>query len=110
MPQFGSEGGKLVKMGGEQAATNVDLMKMLERCPGDGQPVEGRRAAADFIENDKRAGRGLVENACRLEHLDHEGRASAGQVVGRADPRKQLVDRAQMRLSGRNEGPHLREN
>ena len=51
--QFGGEGGQLVVMGREQGATAVDAVQMLERRPGDRQPVKGRGAAADLVEDHK---------------------------------------------------------
>ncbi len=41
---------QLVKMRGEERARAIDLMQMFHHRPGDGEPVEGRRAAADLIQ------------------------------------------------------------
>ena len=78
--------GQLVVMGGEQRPAAVDLVQVLDTGPGDRQSVKGRRAAADLVQNDQRALGGLIEDDRGLDHFDHEGRAAAGQVVGRADP------------------------
>ena len=69
------------------------------------EPVEGRGAAADLVEHDEGARARLIEDRGRLDHLDHEGRAAAGEIVGRADAAEQTVDDADMRalLAGTNE-------
>jgi hypothetical protein len=51
---------------------------------------------------------GLVEDRGGLDHLDHEGRASARQIVGGADAREQPVDDADAGAR-RHEGAHLRQ-
>ena len=101
---------ELVEMRREQGAAAVFLVQMLDRRPGDREPVEGRGAAADLVEDDERAGARLVEDRRGLDHLDHEGRAAAGKVVGGADAREQPVDDADMRRAGRHEGADLREH
>ena len=58
------------------------------------EPVEGRGAAADLVEDDKRARPRLVEDRRGLDHLDHKGRAAASQIVGGADPAEEAVDDA----------------
>ena len=81
----------------EERAAAIDLVQVLDRGPGDGEPVERRGAAADLVEDHEGARRRLVEDGGRLDHLDHEGRASAREIVGRADAREQPVDDAEMR-------------
>ena len=81
---------------------------MLDRGPGDRQAVEGRGAAADFVEDDQRAFAGLVEDDGGLDHLDHEGGAAAREIVGRADAREQPVDDADPRPRRRHVGADLR--
>ena len=78
------------------------LVQMLDHRPGDRQPVERRGAAPDLVENDERAPRRLIEDRGGLDHLDHEGRAAAGEIVGRADAREQPVDDADMRVRRRH--------
>ena len=80
---------------------------MLDAGEGDGQAVEGRGAAADFVENDQRALARLIEDRRRLDHFDHEGRAPAREVVGGADAREQAIDDADMGAPRRHEGAHL---
>ena len=53
---------------------------------------------------------GLVQDRRGLDHLDHEGRAPARQVVGGADPAEELVDDADPRLARRHERAHLRQH
>ena len=107
---FAGERGQLVVMRREQGAAAIDLVQMLERRPGDRQPVIGRGAAADLVEDDKGVGAGLVEDRRGLDHLDHEGRAAARQIVGGADPAEQAVDDADPGRARRHEGAHLRQD
>ena len=90
------ERGHFVEMRGEQRAAAIALVQMLDRRPGYGEPVEGRGAAADFVQNDQRALAGLIEDRRGLDHLDHESRVAARQIVGGADAREQPVDDADM--------------
>ena len=84
--------GQFVKVRREQRAAAIGLVQVLDRRPGDRQAVEGRGAAADLVEDDERALARLVEDRRGLDHLDHEGRAPAREIVGGADAREQPVD------------------
>ena len=78
-------------------------MQIFERRPGDRQPVEGRGAAADLVEHDEGPLGRLIEDRGGLDHLDHEGRAAAGEIVGGADAAEQAIDDADMGASRRHE-------
>ena len=56
------------------------------------------------------ARRRLVEDGGGFDHLDHEGRPAARQIVGRADAREQLVHDADHRALGRHIGTDLGQN
>ena len=51
--------------------------------------------------------RRLVQDRRRLDHLDHEGRAAARQIVGGADAAEQAIDDADMGGPRRHEGADL---
>ena len=74
----------------------MTFVQVLQHRPGDGQPVEGGRAAPDLVEDHQAALRRLVEDCRRLGHLDHEGGAAARQVVGGADTGEEPVGHADM--------------
>ncbi len=101
---------QLVIVGGEQGAAPVDVVQMFERRPGDRQAIEGRRAATDLVEDDEAPRRRLVQDGRGLDHLDHEGRAAARQIVGGADAAEQAIDDADGRRLGRHEGTGLRHH
>ena len=86
--------GEFMIMGGEQGPAPVHLVQMLEACPGDRQPVIGRGAAANLVEDDKGPVCRPVEDGGGLHHLDHKGRATAGQIIRGADPAEHAVDHA----------------
>src|SRR5277367_5702100 len=92
--EFGGERGQFVIMRREEGAAAVDLVQVLEGGPGDRQSVEGRRAAADLVENDKGTWPRLVQDRGGFYHLDHKGRAAARQIVSRADPAEEAIDDA----------------
>ena len=108
--QAGGERGQLVEMRGEQRAALIDVVQVLDRRPGDRQPVEGGGAAADLVQDDQRAAARLIEDGGGLHHLDHEGGAPARQIVGGADAREQPVDHADARELRRHERAHLGED
>ena len=87
---------QLVVVGREQRPAAIGRVQMLDRGPGDRQPVESGRAAADLVEDHQAALRRLIEDRRRLHHLDHEGRTPPRQIVSRADARKQPVHDADM--------------
>ena len=101
---------QLVIVGGEEGAAAVRLVQVLDRRPGDGEAVEGGGAAADLVEDDQRARPRLVEDRRGLDHLDHEGRAAAGEIVGGADAAEQAVDDAEPRPLRRHIGADLGED
>ena len=107
--QFCRQRGELVIVRGEQRPAAVALMQMLDRRPGDRQPVEGRGAPADFVKNHQRAFAGLIENHRGLDHLHHEGGAAARQIVGSAHAREQPIDNADPRPRGRHKAADLRQ-
>ena len=90
------EASQLVIVGGEEglAAQFGDIVDVLDDRPGDGQTVVGAGAAADFVEDDKAAGSGVIEDVGRLEHLDHEGALAAGDVVLGADAGEDAIDQS----------------
>jgi hypothetical protein len=51
----------------------------------------------------------MIENVGSLGHLDHEGRASAGQIVGCSDARENLVEGADFRAARGHERAAMRE-
>ncbi len=106
----GGKRGEFVKMGREQGAGAIDLVQVLDRRPGDREPVEGCGPASDLVEDDKGALAGLIEDGGGLHHFHHKGRAAAGEIVSGPDSREQAVDDADARLLRRHEAPHLGEH
>ena len=108
--QLLGEVGQLVIMGREERPAAVHLVQVLDAGPGDRQAVEGGGAPADLVEDHQGALARLVEDDGRLDHLDHEGRASAREIIGGADPAEQAVDNADVGRVRRHEGAHLGEH
>ena len=52
---------------GEQRAALVDLVQMLDRSPRNRKTIPGRSTASDFVENDDRSRRRLIEDRRRLK-------------------------------------------
>jgi len=91
--------GELVIVRGEERlrAKLFGVGAEFEHRAGNAHAVEGRRAAADLVENEQGARRCLMQDLAHLGHLDHEGGLAAGQVVARADAREDAVDNADAR-------------
>src|SRR5699024_4130777 len=70
---------------------------------GERDAVVGAGAASDFIHDDETFGGSRVEDARRLDHFHHEGRAPAGEIVGRADARGDAIHRADHGAAGGHE-------
>ena len=84
------------------------VVQVFDHGPGDRDAVVGRRAAPDLVEQHDAAVRDVVQDAGRLEHLDHEGRLALRDVVRCPDARENLVHDADVRRFGRDERAHLR--
>ncbi len=84
----------LMVVGREKRPAAVHVVQMFERGPGDGKPVIGRGAAPDFVEDHQRPVVGLIEDGGGFDHLDHEGRPPARQIVGGAHAAEKLADQA----------------
>ena len=82
--------------------------RVLQNRSGNRHAVEGRRAAPDFVENQKRPWRRVFENVRHLVHFHHERRLPRGKIVGRADAGEELIDNADARACRRHEASHLR--
>ena len=108
--QFGNQAGQLMVMSGKQGPAAIGFVQMLDNRPGNGQAVEGGRAASDFIQNDKRAFIRLVQNTGGFNHFHHKSGTAARQIVTGADTGKDFIDNADMRRLAGHERTHLRHN
>src|SRR3990172_787074 len=96
-------------MGGkERLGAGHGIVDIFSYRPGNGKPVEGGSAAADFVQHDERERRGVVQDIRRFRHLYHEGRAAGSEVVGRADAGEDAVNYAEASALSRNKRTHLR--
>ena len=84
-------------MGGEQGAGADVALQVFEGGPGQSEAVEGRCAAAHFIQQDEGLRCGRVEDGGSFGHFDHERGATAGEVVAGADAG---VDLSLIHISG----------
>ena len=94
---------------GEQRVAAVVLQQVARDGVGEGEAVEGAGAAPDLVHQHQAFFGGVVQDVGGLGHLDHEGGASAGEVVRCADAREDLVDLAQHRSLRRDEAADMRE-
>ena len=100
----------LVVMGGKDRAAAIDRVQVFHRGPCDGQPVIGRRAPPDFIEDHQSRRIGLVQDRGGFDHFHHERGPPARQVIGGAHPAEDLADDADAGLRGGHETAHLRKD
>ena len=82
---------------------------MLGDGPGQAEAVEGGGAAPDLVQQHQALGRGRVEDARRLLHLQHERGLAAGDVVGGAHAGEQAVRQRHLRLGRGHERSGVRQ-
>ena len=85
------------------------VVEVLDERPRDREAVEGGRAAAHLVQDDQAPRRRAAQDRRRLEHLHHERRLPAGEVIGGADAREDAVEDRDLRLRRRHERARLRE-
>jgi len=96
--------GEFVIVGGEEGAGASVLLEMFDDGPGDGEAVESGGAAADFVEEDKACGRGVMEDGGDLAHFDEEGGAATGEIIAGTDAGEDAVGDGEFGTVSRNEG------
>ena len=85
------QAGQFKVVGGKKSKRVAALGKFCE-SPCQGQTIVGAGTPANFIRKHQAVGCGVVENVGGFRHLDHEGRAPAGQIVGSADAGEYAVN------------------
>src|SRR6266403_5070928 len=95
-------------MRGEERARACVLLKMLDDRPGNGEAIESRSAAADFVEENEARGRGVIQNGGDFAHLHEKGRTAAREIVAGADAREDTIRDGQLGLPRGNKRTHLR--
>ena len=101
---------ELVEVRGEEdLGAHGAIVQVFHDRPGDGQPVERRGPAPDFVQQHEAPRRDVVEDRRRLDHLHEKRRLAARQVVLRADAREHAVDHADARRARGHPGAHLRQ-
>ena len=103
------ERGQLEVVRREQRVAAALLDEVARDRPREREAVVGRGAAADLVHEHEALRRRVVQDVGGFGHLDHEGRAPAGEIVGRADAREDLVDRAEARALRRHVRAAVRE-
>ena len=101
---------KFMEMCRENGAAAYRGVEGLKNRPGDRQPIEGRGAPADLINDHKRFRSRLVENRGSFGHLYHEGGSAARKIIGPADTAEQPVYDPNYRGLRRKRQSSLRKN
>ena len=100
--------GEFMIVRGKKRARAGVLLKMLDDSPGNGEAVERRCAAADFVEQNQARRRSMIENGRNFAHLHEKRGTSAGQIVAGANARENAVRDGQLGLPRGNKRTHLR--
>ena len=99
---------QFVIMGGEQGLCPVAIfMDIFHYGPCNGHSVIGRCASPDLVQKHKRTRRKIVQDHGCLQHLHHEGRLSARNIVRCTYAGEYLVAIADCRCFGRNKAADL---
>ena len=80
---------------------------VFQHRPGNGHAVIGGGASADFVQNQKALGGGVLQNGGHLCHLHHEGGLTGGQVVAGTNPGEYPIHNADSGAAGGDEGANL---
>ena len=107
--QLARQRSQFVVVGREKRAAAVRVMQMFQRRPCDGQPVIGRGAAPDFVQDHQRMIIGLIQDRGSLDHLDHKGGPPPRQIVRRPNATEQLAHQSDLGPRCRHETAHLRQ-
>ena len=75
----------------EQGAAFIGIMQVFDRRPGNREAIISRGATTNLIQNDKGLWCCLGQDGGRFDHFDHEGRASAGQIIAGANAREDAI-------------------
>jgi len=73
------------------------VMNVFHNRPGDGYTVVGAGASTDFVQDEQRAGRGMMEDICGFDHLDHKGRLPGMDFILCTDAGENAVDQPDLR-------------
>ena len=99
---------KLMIMSSEQCLRAVSpLVDVLHDRAGDRHTVICGSTSSDLVKKHQRSRRYIVQDHRSLEHLHHEGRLSAGNIVRSTYAGEELVTISDRCLCSRNEGSHL---
>ena len=85
-------------------------VEVFQNRPGNGVAVNGTGSSADFIQENQTPLRCIVQDVCKLQHLDHEGTLSSGKVVRCTNPRKHPVHNSDAGKACRDKRTGLRHN
>mgnify|MGYP000954703957 CR=1 FL=1 len=91
----------------KQGACLDGVVDVFGDTPSNGKAVKGGRAASDFIKHDEASVGGVVDDASRLVHLDHECGLTTGEIVIGTHPGEDAVHETDLRLGRRNEATYL---
>ena len=103
------QGRQFEVMGGEQGKSPDVVCQVSGAGPGQGQPVVSAGAAADLVDQDQAYIRGIVQDSGGLHHFRHEGGFPRGDIIDRADPGENSVDRAEYGALCRDEAADMRQ-
>ena len=82
-------------------------MHVLDQRPGQGQAVVGAGAAADLVQDHQGPRGGVVQDVRDLDHLDHERRCAAADIVAGSDPGEDAIGDAHVGGLGGDPRPDL---
>src|SRR5208282_5748361 len=108
LPEFFVKACEFEIVSGEQRVAAVVFQQVTGNGVGEGKAVEGGSATPYLVHQHQTFFRGIVQDVGGFGHFNHEGGASAGEVVGCADAGEDLIQFAQHDLLRRNETAAVR--
>ena len=84
------------------------VMDIFHNCVSNTHAVKGTSTAAHLVKDNQTVFRSVFQNLSYLVHLHHKGALACRQIITGTDARKNLVYRANARLTRRNKAADLR--
>ena len=99
---------QLMIMRSKQGLCPDAVMDIFHNCVSNAHTVKGAGTAAHLIKDNQTVFRSVFQNLRYLVHLHHKGALACRQVITGAYTRKNLIYRANARLTRRNKAADLR--
>src|SRR6266852_202203 len=89
--EFFRHGCQFMIMGGKERPGCRHVVQMLDNCSRNRQPIVSTCTSTDFIQDNQAMSRGMIQDGGSFFHLDHKRTFAGGDIIFRADTRKNAI-------------------